>query len=542
VIQPADFTVLIPAAGRVPEGVLALSNISCPAMIPVAGRPVIHWTLTYLRSLGLRRFRIAVARRGLSVEDFVECGFGSDCEIEFVVPARDGGVGWTVMELAAGVTTKGALVVLGDTHFQLADAAILTQGRPFVLVSPVEDSYRWCIAETSADGTVQKLRDKEQGLAGPLDALIGVYGFPDVDALRYAAGAASSIGGTVELKGILDAIPGLLAVRAGDWLDCGNADRQAASHRALLQRRAFNELSIDPVLGTITKRSQHTEKFIDEINYLRLMPADLSVLFPRLLGYSTDWADPHHTTEYYGYPTLAEVFLFENVDPGIWERVFLHLRDILAHFARRQRPLPAGALREMYLGKTRRRLQALDGELGELARHEGTVVVNGREVANLPLLWPRLEAEVARLEKSTTATIIHGDLCLSNILYDLRSHICKLIDPRGSFGAAGIFGDPAYDVAKLHHSVHGLYDFITNDLFRVRLEGNRLELDIRSRPSHARIEERFRRVFAPSRDVQLITGLLFASMPALHYDRPARQLAMYARSLQLLDEAYQEER
>ncbi len=28
-------TVVIPAAGRVPEGVLALSNIACPAMIPV---------------------------------------------------------------------------------------------------------------------------------------------------------------------------------------------------------------------------------------------------------------------------------------------------------------------------------------------------------------------------------------------------------------------------------------------------------------------------------------------------------------------------
>ncbi len=34
----AATTVLIPAAGPVPEGVLGLANISCPAMIPVAGR------------------------------------------------------------------------------------------------------------------------------------------------------------------------------------------------------------------------------------------------------------------------------------------------------------------------------------------------------------------------------------------------------------------------------------------------------------------------------------------------------------------------
>ncbi|HEY2893554.1 MAG TPA: hypothetical protein VGJ16_05055, partial [Pirellulales bacterium] len=39
-----DTVVLIPAAGRVAEGVMALANIGCPAMVPVAGRPVIHWT------------------------------------------------------------------------------------------------------------------------------------------------------------------------------------------------------------------------------------------------------------------------------------------------------------------------------------------------------------------------------------------------------------------------------------------------------------------------------------------------------------------
>ncbi len=79
-----------------PEGLLALSNIQSPALIPVAGRPVIHWTLSYLRSLGLKRFKIAVARRGGFVEYFVNCAFGSDCEIEFITPEHAGGLGQTV--------------------------------------------------------------------------------------------------------------------------------------------------------------------------------------------------------------------------------------------------------------------------------------------------------------------------------------------------------------------------------------------------------------------------------------------------------------
>jgi dTDP-glucose pyrophosphorylase len=549
--RPADTVVLIPAAGRVAEGVMALSNIGCPAMVPVAGRPVIYWTLSYLRSLGLRRFVIAVSRRGMFVEDFVECTFGHDCDISFIVPSADGGVGRTVLELAEQATGSGALVVLGDTHFQFADPAILARDEAAVLVQNVDDSYRWCVAQTDAQGLVTALRDKEPDLSGPLPALIGVYYFPSLAELRAAAGAAvaesEGQGRRTELAAILRNVRAkraIRAVQAGDWLDCGNPDRQASSHRTLLQKREFNDLSIDSVMGTITKRSRYVEKFLDEINYFRLLPADLAVLFPRAVDCSTDWQDPWLTLEYYGYPTLAEAFVFENVDPGIWEQVFVHLREILLRgFMRHRRPLAAGVLEEMYLGKTRQRLESISGpsELVALVRHSGPLVINGREVPNIPDLWDRLEVEVGRLAENVQGSIVHGDLCLSNILYDLRSRVCKLLDPRGSFGAAGIYGDPRYDVAKLYHSIYGLYDFIINDLFDVAVDGPRISLQIRSRPQHAQIQQRFEKVFFSEfdrREILLITGLLFASMPALHYDAPRRQLAMYARALELFGELF----
>ncbi len=548
-LTASDITVLIPAAGNAPEGVLALSNITCPAMIPVGGRPVIHWTMTYLRSLGLQRFKIAVARRGMFVEDFVDCAFGGECVTTFMVPSRDGGVGQTVLELLEGVETPAALIVLGDTYFQFSEPKVINSDEPFVLVHPVESSYRWCIAETNENGYVQQLRDKEPGLPTPLNALIGVYYFPDVEVARRVA--RDVVAGTserrIELSAILDGVgreSQIRAISAGDWLDCGNADRQALSHRVLLQKREFNELTIDSTLGTITKRSSNTEKLIDEINYLRLLPAELAVLFPRVLSYSTEWDDPWVTMEYYGYPALAEVFVFENVDPGIWEQIFIHLRDVMMKgFGRFQRPLPDDTLRRMYLEKTRQRLENLEGpsELLTLISHEGTITINGREVENLTLLWQRIQQAIERLDASALGTIIHGDLCLSNILYDLRSRICKLVDPRGNFGDSGIYGDQRYDVAKLYHSVYGLYDFITNDLFKITVDGRKVSLDIRCSPRHEQIRERFEKVFFQHfdrREVLLITALLFASMPALHYDAPQRQCAMYVRALQLFDEYF----
>lgn len=546
----ADVEVLIPAAGSVPEGLLALSNIGCPAMIPVAGRPLIHWTLSYLRDLGLRRFTIAVPKRGLFVEDFVDCAFGQECDVSFLTPSREAGVGGTVKELADHATGRAALVVLGDTHFQLSDANLLRGREPFVLVDTVEESYRWCIARIADDGTIEQLIDKQPDVPGSLNALIGVYYFPDrhqlVEAARLAIQAADRSGRRTEMSDILmhlgEESP-VKAVRAADWLDCGNADRQAASHRALLQRRAFNELSVDPVFSTITKRSRHVAKFVDEIEYLRLLPPDLSVLFPRVIDSSTQWDAPFLTMEYYGYPSLADVFVFENVDAGIWERVFQHLRNIIADgFMAHSRPLSPGTVREMCLGKTRTRLGGSNwpADLKTLMKHEGELRVNGRRVRNVFQMWDDLEQAVEHLEDTAEGCIIHGDMCLSNVLYDLRSRVCKLIDPRGSFGRSGLYGDIRYDVAKLYHSVYGLYDFIANDLFHVSVVGSDVKLDLRTQPRHMQVRERFENVFFEAfdrREVLLYTGFLFASMPPLHYDHPRRQIAMYANALLLLEEA-----
>lgn len=527
---------------------LALSNVTCPAMIPVAGRPVIQWTMGYLISLGIRRFRIAVAAPGTFVEEFVQTLFGHSCDIEFVVPAGDTGPGGTVALLAEGTVTDAALVVLGDTHFELSGPEVLESPDPIVLIDDVDESYRWCIAEVGDDGVVKGLRDKERDLPGPLRALIGVYWFPDVGILREASRqAVGEAEGRVEVSEILvrvgDRTP-LRAERAGSWLDCGNPDRQAAAQRVLLEQRAFNELEVDATFGTITKRSRNVAKFVDEIDYLRLLPSDLSVLFPRLLSWSTDWDDPYVTMEFYGYPTLAELFVFENVDAGIWRRIFEHLHGIVVEgFMSRQRPLPASAVEEMLLGKALERTRGLTGppELIELIHRPGPLVVNGRELPNLFDMQERLGDEVARLGRGATGSIIHGDLCFSNVLYDLRSGICKLIDPRGSFGQSGIFGDPRYDVAKLYHSVHGLYDFVTADLFSVSTAGDELVLDLRTRPYHDQIRRAFDEVFFTDfdrRDILLVTGLIFVGLPALHYDQPRRQLAFHLRGLELLAEAF----
>lgn len=540
-------TALIPAAGGIIDPGLASVGGSSPTMIPVAGRPLIQWTMSYLLAQGVHDFRIAVPRRGLFVEEFVDCVFGTETRTRFIVPSSDRGVGLTIKELADAAPDGPALVVLGDTHFEFTDASALGGTEPVVLVDEVEESYRWCVAEIDDEGYIDRLRDKEVGVQGPLLALIGVYYFPDVGLLREAAQSAiDEVEGVVQIADILGRVAATTPIRAeiaAKWLDCGNPDRQAIAQRVLLQERAFNELQVDATFGTITKRSHHTEKFIDEINYLRLLPPDLAILFPRVVDQSTESDQPFLTLEFYGYPTLAELFVFGNLDPGIWHRIFGHLHRIITKgFMAHPFTVEPEAARAMYLGKVRDRSRSLTGPLELLRLVETTdpITINGESLAPIAELWPHLEDAVGKLEHRTLGSIIHGDLCFSNVLYDVRSGVCKLIDPRGSFGRAGLHGDARYDIAKLWHSVHGGYDFITADLFRAEVDGHDARLDILHRPYHNQIRREFEATFFSTFDrheIDLVTGLLFASLPALHYDHPNRQIAMHLRAVQLLNHA-----
>jgi thiamine kinase-like enzyme len=130
-------------------------------------------------------------------------------------------------------------------------------------------------------------------------------------------------------------------------------------------------------------------------------------------------------------------------------------------------------------------------------------------------------------------SIVHGDLCASNILYDRKSRTIKLIDPRGAFGVPGLYGDPAYDLAKLRHSVLGGYDFILNGWFKIlnnRIEvfRNKVAIDsfVRFQTNH------FPQTMI--RRARLIEPLLFLSMVPLHGDEPKRQYAFLLNGLERL--------
>ena len=94
-------------------------------------------------------------------------------------------------------------------------------------------------------------------------------------------------------------------------------------------------------------------------------------------------------------------------------------------------------------------------------------------------------------------TPIHGDFCFSNLLYDCKVRLVKMIDPRGEFGVPGVFGDRRYDLAKLAHSYAGGYDFIVADQFSVEVDSEgRLHLHVQTNDYYTRVRSIFERLAA----------------------------------------------
>src|SRR6185312_1035687 len=120
----------------------------------------------------------------------------------------------------------------------------------------------------------------------------------------------------------------------------------------------------------------------------------------------------------------------------------------------------------------------------------------------------------------------------------------KFIDPRGSFGESGIYGDGRYDMAKLLHSLDGGYDFFVHDMFRLERDGNKISLQQFFPSTRGAVLDTFQKIFGRDYDlkeVRTLEGLLFLSMCALHKDNPSRQFAMFATGLRILNQVLNDE-
>jgi dTDP-glucose pyrophosphorylase len=538
-----DVVGIIPAAGE-PKGLWFPNDQErTDSMVPISGKPAIYWTLSSFISIGVKKVCIVVKKRGTALEEFVTTLFANRIQTVFTELPHSTGVGHSIVEGTRNfLPGTPSLVVLGDTILWNTELLNL-QDQSFATIADVEDQSRWCIAEIN-DRKIQKLKNKPKEVCSSAKALTGIYYFATgINITGEIQNKIDSRVKPIEMSDLLQPLidqNALLAVEDPHWLDVGNPDHVYRAHSTLLQSRAFNHLTIDGTKGTVTKRSTYSSKFYDEINYFKLLPEDLKIFFPRVLNYTTEPNNLAIESEFYAYPTLGDLFLFQDLPQPIWRRIFGKLNSICNEFSSRDYGLNHESGRKIYIDKNRTRVELFL----EKATHEVKEVLCSRSlrINNVPAppldeAFERSAGFLSEIATTTTFAPIHGDLCFSNILCEPTQGLVKLIDPRGSFGEKGVLGDPRYDLAKLAHSAVGLYDFIVNDLCQVEVTGKNVQLSFPKTHSIGAIADQFSDTFlndSNRKDVKLITAWLFLSMLPLHSDSPRRQLALAIRGLQLL--------
>jgi hypothetical protein len=201
---------------------------------------------------------------------------------------------------------------------------------------------------------------------------------------------------------------------------------------------------------------------------------------------------------------------------------------------------------QMFINKTINEYNKLvtDNEFFKKFSHYKTVRINKIDYLNLFEIWRKIQNLIKdRLINNEPFTIIHGDCCFSNILSSARNFygndqtFFRFIDPRGSFGAVGYWGDPLYDLAKLRHSYQNQYEKIINNEFELDTHTNEFSIHYEMSKVPEDSDKLFADIFgADMLKVKLIEGLIWMGMIARHYDSLNRQKIMYATGIKCLNE------
>ncbi|WP_156941119.1 hypothetical protein [Cobetia crustatorum] len=324
-----------------------------------------------------------------------------------------------------------------------------------------------------------------------------------------------------------------------DWKDLGHVNTYFSSRSKLTTQRSFNSLNIDD--GVVYKKGEPYFKIEAEYNWFNSIPPDLKKYSPQLIdfGYNLQ-GESYYCLEYLPNVPLNEVYVHGKNSLSYWDNVF-NLIDVFLEKCRKSYTVGdvddlRGLSSTLFKDKTWDRFVAFSNDNN--INLECDVTVSGTRLPSLRIIVDTCIEHTSRLP--IISSIMHGDLCFSNILYDSRASAIKVIDPRGLGynNEISIYGDQKYDLAKLLHSIIGLYDYIIAGRYTVN-KNSWYDCDI-----EFPIDDRVLRIQSNFMELNLVdnlkltelipaTVLLFISMLPLHSDRPDRQFAMYTNALRL---------
>tara|TARA_B110000211_G_C14092983_1_gene560430 strand:+ start:1848 stop:3434 length:1587 start_codon:yes stop_codon:yes gene_type:complete len=433
------------------------------------------------------------------------------------------------LNLAEYDLDNGLEVLFGDTLIQS-----IPSGDNIVGISEVKDSYRWAFCNNS------KSEWLEQNNGGDIhDTNYVVNGYFKFNQPRQLVKSITSCKWSFldGLNHYHDEI-GLKSVKIDGWLDFGHVNTYYKSKAEFTTQRAFNELTI--TTKWIEKSSINQGKIEAESHWFKSIPSSLRVYTPQYLGELISTDKYSYKLEYLYHTALNELFVFGELPSIIWKQIFASCFDFIDDCRDYKSAIvnTKSTFNSLFLDKTKDRVDEYC-KVNDLSL-EREWDFNGDFSASINEVLKISQSYLPKEEICNS--VMHGDFCFSNILYDFRACKIKTIDPRGitNEGECTIYGDYRYDIAKLSHSILGLYDWIIAGYYQVDISDYIIRFHIEEPKGYERTSEIFiaeiaKRFDLNKENLYAMQIQLFISMLPLHADDVLRQKALFSNAFRLYE-------
>ena len=297
----------------------------------------------------------------------------------------------------------------------------------------------------------------------------------------------------------------------------------------------------------LIKISHNKEKIKQEYRYFQLINDELRMFFPTVFNYSEKEHEASYCIEKINVPDMA----IQYVSNTLSESEFLSFLKKIRYFLEKSNITVATSdeyakkMDKQYVSKVMERYQSLQ-ENTSLSKKLDLFLKAGTKYDSIEavykLYFTSFQKKFQKVKPLLYTTFCHGDLCLSNILYDKRTQYVKLIDPKGIVENNNGYTDPYYDMAKLSHSILGCYDFINYGMFDITVDNDvELKLQIKAIDKNVAMYQRIFKSFIEGFGIdisflRLLESSLFLSMLPLHADNEKKVLAFLLQGIHILEE------
>ncbi|EIT7143528.1 capsular biosynthesis protein [Vibrio vulnificus] len=420
-------------------------------------------------------------------------------------------------------------VLFGDTLI-----SPLPIGDDIIAISDVNDSYDWAIV---TNDELNWLESSDNKLDVESNNIVSGY-FKFSHPRELIKNITQCHWNFLEGLNRYHSRVGLNTVKIDNWLDFGHVNTYYRSKAAFTTQRAFNELKITP--KWVEKSSLRSNKIKAEANWFEQIPYSMKGYIPQFLGSESKNEQYSYRLEYLYHTALNELFVFGDLPTKIWKKILESCLDFIDACLEHKAPKAAhkSNIDDLFGNKTTSRLSeyctANDIDL------EKKWIFNSKLSASLNDILSKSEKHLPK--KVIPACVLHGDFCFSNILYDFRTARIKTVDPRGldHENIQTIYGHVDYDIAKLSHSILGLYDWILAGYYELNIDDNFISFEVSGQKKIKNIQQVFITMIEEKykllpNNLYAMQIQLFLSMLPLHSDDKNRQNALLANAFRLYE-------